>query len=216
MNTSCFIAGTPVFTEAGEVAIDSIEPGDMVLSRKEEGGELAYRPVVRTVTHTNKVIVAVTYVDPEKPDRKSLTFATDNHPFWVEGRGWVAAGAMRLGYKLQGTDGRKIVVSAISAVYRTETPGVGWYQLDPNYGALGNDVDFNGPAWRLVKSRTSRPNEEFVDGPFLGVNVYNFEVDGFHTYFVGSPGVWVHNANCAFNGGGLCAIEEDNSLQPSM
>lgn|GEM_PF-1546903 len=196
--TSCFIAGTPVWTEAGEVPIESIKPGDMVLSRPEEGGELAYRPVVRTVTHTNKVIVAVTYVDPEKPDRKSLNFATDNHPFWVEGRGWVAAGAMRPGYELQGTDGRKIVVSAISPVYRTETPGVGWYQLDPNYGALGNDVDFNGPTWRLVKSRTSRPNEEFVDGPFLGVNVYNFEVDGFHTYYVGSSGVWVHNANCAF------------------
>ncbi|MDK2124358.1 polymorphic toxin-type HINT domain-containing protein [Parachitinimonas caeni] len=26
--------------------------------------------------------------------------------------------------------------------------------------------------------------------------VYNFEVDGFHTYYVGQLGVWVHNTNC--------------------
>ncbi|QND84809.1 RHS repeat/ LysM domain-containing protein [Chromobacterium vaccinii] len=28
-------------------------------------------------------------------------------------------------------------------------------------------------------------------------HVYNFEVDGFHTYYVGKSGVWVHNTNCA-------------------
>jgi hypothetical protein len=26
--------------------------------------------------------------------------------------------------------------------------------------------------------------------------VYNIEVDGFHTYYVGNMGVWVHNASC--------------------
>ncbi|NHF67491.1 Hint domain-containing protein [Xanthomonas hortorum] len=34
----CFIAGTSVWTEAGKVAIESIKPGDKVLSRPEEGG----------------------------------------------------------------------------------------------------------------------------------------------------------------------------------
>ena len=29
--------------------------------------------------------------------------------------------------------------------------------------------------------------------------VYNFEVEGFHTYHVGELGVWVHNANCGEN-----------------
>ena len=27
-------------------------------------------------------------------------------------------------------------------------------------------------------------------------NVYNFEVEGFHTYHIGELGVWVHNTNC--------------------
>jgi hypothetical protein len=33
----------------------------------------------------------------------------------------------------------------------------------------------------------------WIDGERL---VYNFEVDGTHTYFVGDLGAWVHNANC--------------------
>lgn len=191
-----FIAGTPVWTDADQVAIESLKPGDLVLSRPEDSDELAYRRVVRTSRHTKRMIVAVTYVDPEKPDRKSLTFASDNHPFWVDGRGWVAAGLMLPGYTLQGTNGRKIVVSAISPVYRTEAHVVGWYQLDPNYGELGNDVDFNGPTWRLVKSRTSRPTGDFVDGPFLCANVYDVEVDTFGTYYVGSSGLWVRDTKC--------------------
>ena len=28
-------------------------------------------------------------------------------------------------------------------------------------------------------------------------SVYNFEVEGFHTYHIGELGVWVHNDNCA-------------------
>ncbi|MEA9606616.1 polymorphic toxin-type HINT domain-containing protein [Xanthomonas campestris pv. plantaginis] len=196
--TSCFIAGTTVWTEVGEVAIESIKPGDRVLSRPEEGGELAYRSVVRTIQHRNKVIVGIFYVDPNRPQATIPTFATEDHPFWVEGRGWVAAGALRPGYKLQATDGRKLRVSMVSPVHRTETPGVGWCQLTRNNPDLGDDFDFNGPSLRLVKSNTYRPNKEFVEGPLLGVDVYNLEVDGFHTYYVGKAGVWVHNANCNF------------------
>ncbi len=30
--------------------------------------------------------------------------------------------------------------------------------------------------------------------------VYNFEVDGYHTYFVGEAGVWAHNAGVPYTG----------------
>ncbi len=30
--------------------------------------------------------------------------------------------------------------------------------------------------------------------------VYNFEVEGFHSYFVGETGVWVHNTSCPLKG----------------
>ncbi|PSJ42216.1 polymorphic toxin-type HINT domain-containing protein [Allosphingosinicella deserti] len=41
-------------------------------------------------------------------------------------------------------------------------------------------------------------------------SVFNFEVEGFHTYYVGELGVWVHNTNCAMIApGSLPAIEEN-------
>ena len=73
---------------------------------------------------------------------------TTEHPFWVQGRGWVPAGQLRLGDELSGSEGEQLVVS-------------------------GHEV-----------------REEHAKH-------YNFEVEGFHTYFVSEtktdPAVWVHN-----------------------
>jgi len=36
-----------------------------------------------------------------------------------------------------------------------------------------------------------------IDSKYIyRATVYNIEVEGWHTYFVGELGVWVHNANC--------------------
>ena len=45
---------------------------------------------------------------------------------------------------------------------------------------------------------------ELTDEP---VSVYNFQVEDFHTYFVGNCGVWVHNAEC---GGSYKDVKEKN------
>ena len=38
--------------------------------------------------------------------------------------------------------------------------------------------------------------------------VYNFQVEDFHTYFVGECGVWVHNANCKVHENGEIEITD--------
>ena len=38
---------------------------------------------------------------------------------------------------------------------------------------------------------------EYLDEP---VNVYNFEVEDWHTYYVSDSGVWVHNTKCSESG----------------
>ncbi|NHF67490.1 hypothetical protein [Xanthomonas hortorum] len=158
---------------------------------------MAYRSVLRTIKHPNQLIVVIAYVDANRPEFTTPTFVTGNHPFWVEGRGWVAAGAIRPGYDLHGSDGRKLRVINVSPVYRSRTEGVGWCQLAPSYRKLGLDIDFSGPSWRLAKSKAYRSTKKFVDGPLLGVDVYGLEIEEFHTYYVGPAGVWLHHANCA-------------------
>ena len=71
---------------------------------------------------------------------------TDNHPFYVQGRGFINAGSLLVGDKL---------------------------------------ISVNGEDLFVEKHRV----EEF-DEP---VDVYNFQVEDYHTYFVGDCAVWVHN-----------------------
>ena len=71
-----------------------------------------------------------------------------NHPFYVQGRGFVEAGKLLVGDKL---------------------------------------LDVNGNVLLVEKF-----NVELTDEP---VTVYNFQVEGFHTYHVGCFYVLVHNAD---------------------
>ena len=71
---------------------------------------------------------------------------TDEHPFYVEGKGWIKAGNLKIGDTLRLLNGNNIKID-----------GVEVQKLDKE------------------------------------IKVYNFEVEDFHTYFVGETGILVHN-----------------------
>ena len=74
---------------------------------------------------------------------------TDNHPFYVQGRGFIDAGNLLVGDKLISVNGEDLVIEKFF-IEETEEP----------------------------------------------VDVYNFQVEDYHTYFLGENKVWVHNKNC--------------------
>ena len=138
----CFVAGTKIKTENGDKNIEDIEEGDYVLSENPETGECGYKRVVKTYIHEKDVLVHVSVGDEE-------IITTTEHPFYVEGIGFVSAGMLKEGYNLRLSDGTIKPVITIEFEYLDET-----------------------------------------------VYVYNFEVEDFHTYFVSTTGVLVHNS-CA-------------------
>ncbi len=77
---NCFSAGTKVITDEGEKNIEDIEVGDKVLSKNEETGEQDYKEV--TALHRNEK--DTTY---KLSVGNQIIETTDNHPFWVEGKG---------------------------------------------------------------------------------------------------------------------------------
>ncbi|MEM1165979.1 MAG: polymorphic toxin-type HINT domain-containing protein, partial [Planctomycetota bacterium] len=82
----CFVAGTPVWTPTGLVAIEEVEAGDLVLSRNERTGEVAYKPVSETfVTHPAKLFTISIDRDGDGEADDEIT-GTGEHPFWVEER----------------------------------------------------------------------------------------------------------------------------------
>jgi hypothetical protein len=151
----CFVAGTPVQMADGSTRpIEQVEAGESVFARDEASGATGRteaKEVVRTFRHTVSEIVVLEVADAATGKMVATLRGTPTHPFFVEGKGFVALGALGIGTRI---------------------------------------VSRAGPA--LVVKSTKRENYP------NGVTVYNVEVEGYHTYFVGggnggNGGAWVHN-----------------------
>lgn len=125
--------------------IEDIEVGDLVYAWDEIAGKLVKRQVKRLFLHRAKPTLVVTIADEE--GRTQIIDATTEHPFWVEGRKWVAASRLRDGDIL-----KRITAGSTMRVVLV--------------GFTGKNTD-----------------------------VFNFEVEDTHNYFVGHQGVLVHNTS---------------------
>ena len=199
----CFIKGTRVHIRDGLKPIEEIQVGDYVLSSPEDGsGQPEYRQVVNTFKHEKKRIFEITYNFPDRKDAFTWLTATGNHPFWIEGLGWTRADELRNGQVLRAADGSRRVVDTLKPIYRTKQEGIGWTAAKKTVeeGTWGGCFDYaNYAAFPDPEDKFLYIDAEILksENPFLEVTVYNFEVEGHHTYFVGSGGILVHNTHCA-------------------
>ena len=153
-NMACFVAGTLILTTAGLLAIDKIKAGDKVISTDPDTLETSEKTVLETYIRKVDRLVHLVINGEE-------VITTDNHPFFVQGRGFIEAGSLLVGDKLVSVNGDDLFVEK--------------HQI-----------------------------EEFDDP----VDVYNFQVEDTHTYFIGSFGVWVHNAECVVHPDGEIEITD--------
>ena len=179
---ACFVAGTVVLTNVGYESIEKIKAGDTVYSQNAETGEKGYKKVVRTF---QKEVDTLVYL---KIGSKEIV-TTENHPFYVEGKGFVHAGELKEGEKVVTASGETLTVDKVNI--------------------------------EKTKEKTK---------------VYNFEVEDWHTYFVSTEEILVHN-DCRAplpegvgelnssatktlyhytNEKGLNGILESNELRPSL
>ena len=191
-----FVAGTLVHTQNGLVPIEQIKVGDWVLSKPESGeGETRYKRVVNTFTYEEKEVYSVDFAID---DKLYSVIATGNHPFWIRGLGWTAAREIHYPYELLLSDGRYCQVFNVSPLIRTATSNVGWIQggfgVDDPDQELGRLIDLRGQKilidYALDKQIVNKGfYPEIVN--YFKVNIYHFEVEDDHTYFVGKCGSWV-------------------------
>jgi hypothetical protein len=187
-----------VHTDRGLLPIEDIHIGMQVLSQPEDGGERGYRQVIHAVAHLDQPVHAV-QIEIDGSEERSTVLATGNHPFWVEAplvgeKHWMAAECLEAGFVVQLADGRKARIRATGIVRRTQYQKIG-FAADDRSG-IGMVFDLT-EGIRLASDTRSIDSDRLELGePFL-TPVHNFEVDGFHTYYVGEAGVWVHNAECS-------------------
>ncbi|MCA0350611.1 MAG: HINT domain-containing protein [Chloroflexi bacterium] len=106
------MANTLVESSHGLVPIETLVVGGTVWAIDPQTHQAGYYPITWTTAHTATLIIDLT-VQP-LTDTLGLAQeqiqATDHHPFWVYGRGWIDAGKLRVGDRLLGDAGYTITV----------------------------------------------------------------------------------------------------------
>lgn len=85
---SCFMTGTPVWTQEGLRPIETIVVGDLVLAQHPVTGEVAYRAVLEKTLGPPTPTIAIGL--PQE-----TIVATRGHRFWVERQGWEMAKSLK-------------------------------------------------------------------------------------------------------------------------
>ncbi|MGX3022318.1 polymorphic toxin-type HINT domain-containing protein, partial [Ursidibacter sp. B-7004-1] len=101
--TACFVAGTLVETARGFIPIEQIGFGDLIWSREEFGNHYAYKPVTATKATDNQQLVEVIVENEQGQQETYLT--TTEHPFYVEGIGWLKSTLLSSEMKLLDRNG---------------------------------------------------------------------------------------------------------------
>lgn len=165
--------------------IEAIQVGDLVWAWDEVQRRHVRRPVVRLFRHQGKPIVAVTVVGDD--GTKQHIECTTEHPFWVEGQGWVAACRLQAGdllKRLNGGDGLQVASAALTGadadVYNFEVSGVHNYFVGKQGVLVHNESGFTAadaeaptvrpqqiatPSKLVYKSGLKSGDRSYIGGP---------------------------------------------------
>lgn len=105
----CFVAGTPILLADDTLkAIEQIEVGDLVVSREDETNVTTTKRVTDTIKRQAPATIVLTFANNEKIE------TTEEHPFYVEGKGFVKAGELGIGTSIVTRAGPSLRVLDIS------------------------------------------------------------------------------------------------------
>jgi len=91
----CFVAGTMVVTDVGARPIETLRIGDTVLARDENTGQTAYKPITEIYVNDQGSVWELKVAFGN--GATNVHEVTGNHPYWVDGQGWVAVENLTVG-----------------------------------------------------------------------------------------------------------------------
>ena len=148
---ACFVPGTVVWTVTGQVPIEQVNVGDLVLAQDVDTGELGYKPVLRTTKGPPLPLVEIRA-------GKETVRCTRGHLFWVSGKGWEMAKELKVGDRLHTTKGT-LLIDAVeergeAACHNLIVPDFNTYFVT-NEQILVHDIDVRGPTTATVPGLTN-------------------------------------------------------------
>jgi hypothetical protein len=158
---------TAVATETGPRPIENTAVGEKVWSFDPNTGQSVLAKVYEHPGHQLREIEVAGQV----------LHTTDSHPFWVTGRGWTEAGEIVAGDVLRTREGH---LSKVVRSQRVDMP-----TFNAGYAATARAANA-----AFGKAPGGSVADPFARGRGL---VYNIEVDGTQSFYVGESGILVHN-----------------------
>ena len=144
---SCFVAGTLVMAVAGMVAIETIKSGDKVISTDPETMKTSPKTVLETYIREVTTLVHITVNGEE-------IITTVDHPFYVQGRGFVEAGKLLVGDKFLNVNGNILLVENFNVELTDEPVTVYNFQIEDfhTYHVGENGVWVHNANCKLIKN----------------------------------------------------------------
>ena len=139
---TCFVAGTLVATINGLAAIETIKAGDYVLSTDPDTMKTEYKQVLETYIRKVDRLVHLIISGEE-------IITTVDHPFYVQGRGFIEAGNLLVGDKLIIVNGEDLIIEDYHielteepvSVYNFQVEDFHTYHVGKN-GVLVHNADY--------------------------------------------------------------------------
>lgn len=142
----CLVAGTPVWTARGPVAVEKIQVGDLIYTQDTKTGELALRPATSKSTRPAGKLIKI--------DCGGETIScSGGHVFWVAGEGWKKASDLQSGMVLHSLNGSVRVSSVdeegVAETYNLVVADFHSYFVGSNR-LLSHDLTMREPVSTLV------------------------------------------------------------------
>ncbi|MCE2593852.1 hypothetical protein K6Y31_03380 [Motilimonas cestriensis] len=106
----CFVAGTIIHTKDGFKPIEDIVIGDFVKSKNELTGDISWKEVTRLFNNKNKEILNISFIGSS-----TVLGVTYEHPFWVDGKGWVNANSLQENDRVTSYTGDNFTIKSVKA-----------------------------------------------------------------------------------------------------
>lgn len=116
VHNRCFVAGTEITLANGDVKnIEDVVVGEEVLTYNQENGKTELGVVGELKSHEVNSVIRLTL------DDKNTIITTNEHPFFVEGKGWVKAGELQPLDVCKKVDGGESLISNVEILEETHT-----------------------------------------------------------------------------------------------
>lgn len=126
LGQSCFTGDTLVSTREGQKPIEEVEVGDEVWSYNVETGEAKLNKVAKVYVHKTDTIVHL-HIE------SAIIDTTTTHPFYVVGKGFVAAADIQKGNKIYALDGSLVEVKDVEIEKLEEEISVYNLEVEENH-----------------------------------------------------------------------------------